>query len=113
MVRLSSIDPTSWLELEIVEPPQKLLNKLPYIIMAPETVFVDHFNYYSSGLKITNEHGEVLEVGSRGSFHNGGRMGVGFEMDSKDELWKTSKKITITINQPEAHLVVNQEIELN
>ena len=40
-------------------------------------------------------------------------MGVGFEMDSEDELWKTSKKITITINKPEAHLVVNQEIELN
>lgn len=113
MVRLSSIDPTSWLELEIVEPSQNPLNKQPYIIMSPDPPFVERFNNYTTGLKITNENGEVLEVGSRGSFRDGGRMGVGFEMDSEDELWKTSKKITITINKPEAHLVVNQEIELN
>lgn len=113
LVRLSSIGPDNWIELEIVEPAQKIQKKEPYIIMAPEPPIVDRYNNYASGLKITNENGEILEVGSRGSFRDGGnRMGIGFEIHPEDELLETSKSITITINNPEARLVVNEELDI-
>lgn len=112
-VRLGIIDPENWIELEIVEPSQKILKKEPYIAKSDELVFVDRHNNYSSGLKVTNENGDILEVGSSGSYNGRDGITIGFGIDPDDELWKTSKNITITISKPEARLVVNQEIELN
>lgn len=108
IVRVSFVNPGSWIELEIVEPESQ-----PYIAMPTEPVTQDPLNNYARGLKVTNENGDILEVGmTAGGQLREDRFGIGFEIEASDERWQTSERVIITIGKPKARLVVNETIEL-
>ena len=113
-LKLNSIEPDNWIDIQVIEPSDMIHNKEPYITMSLDPLWVDPANNYATGLKITNENGEILQVDGTGGGHIFGndKVGIGFGIDAGDELWKTSKNITITISKPEAWLVLNQEIEI-
>lgn len=112
-IRLWTVEPGKWINLEIVQPEKKSQDNKPFITLRDE-IWIDPSNNYSSGLKITNENGDILEVGGTagGNVEGPDKVGIGFGIDTEDNLWKTSKKITIEINKPIARLVVNQRIDI-
>lgn len=108
IVRLCYVNPGRWIELEIVEPENK-----PYIAMSGEPVTQYPLQNYARGLKVTNENGEILEVGMTAGGHiEKDRFGIGFEIDAHDSRWQTSKQVTITISQPAAYLMVDEKTKL-
>jgi hypothetical protein len=108
IVRLCFVNPERWIELEIVEPENQ-----PYIAMSTEPVTQDPLNNYARGLKVTNENGDILEVGmAAGGQIREDRFGIGFEIKASDERWQTSERIIITIGKPKARLVVKETIDL-
>lgn len=113
-VRLMTVIPDKWVNLEIVEPSRKTDANKPYVTMSTN-LSVDLSNNNSSGLKVANENGDILGINGTagGNIEGPDKIGIGFGIDAEDALWKTSKKINITINKPYAQLVVNQKIELN
>jgi hypothetical protein len=112
-IRLWTIEPEKWINLEIVEPLKKSKAKEPYVTLRPD-IWIDPVNNYSSGLKVINEKGNTLEVSNTavGNLEGSNKVGIGFGIDGEDSLWKDSKNITIEINKPIARLVVDQSIDI-
>jgi hypothetical protein len=112
-IRLWTVERGKWINLEIVEPSKKSAAINPYITLRPD-IWIDPLNNYSSGLKVTNENGDILQINGTagGNLEGPDKVGIGFGIDTEDNLWKTSKKIAITINKPIARLVIDQKIDI-
>jgi hypothetical protein len=77
-------------------------------------IWIDPLNNYSLGLKVTNENGDILGINGTagGNLEGPDNFGIGFGIDTEDNLWDTSKRITIAINKPIARMVIDQKIDI-
>lgn len=113
-IRLWTVEPDKWINLEIVEPSKAFQKNEPYITISTN-IWIDPSGNYSSGLKVTNENGHILRIDGTagGNIEGDSKIGIGFGIAPEDVRWKSSKEIIITINKPTARLIVNYKTTIH